>query len=189
MAFAIPLIAAAGSAMGGTMGVIGAALSAVGALAGAKAESDAAKYNAKVATQQADQASSAANQQEEAQRRKARIFQGEQRAAISESGTGLGGSNLDIERQSEIMQELDALNIRYEGNVQRTGLLNQAALYKSQAKSAMTKGIISAAGTLFGGMKFGGAGAGTGAGAPTTTGGSSGFGLYGNINGGWSKGY
>lgn len=185
--FAIPLLASAGAAMGGTMGVLSTAMSVIGTLASAKSEADAAKYNAKVATQQAGQVASAANQQEEAQRRKARIFQGEQRAAISESGTGLGGSNLDIERQSEVMQELDALNIRYEGNVQRTGLLNQAALYKSQAKGAMTKGLISAAGTLFGSGLFKGAG-GAGATAAKTTGGS-GFGLYGNVNGGWSKSY
>lgn len=141
-------------ALGGMsgLGMLSTAVSVIGTLADAKATADAAEYNATVARQQADNASAVAGQKEEAQRRAARIFQGQQRAAIAESGAGLGGSNADIERQSEIFQELDALNIRYEGTLQRKGLLDQASLYDIQAENAMTAGYIGAAGKLFGGL-------------------------------------
>lgn len=119
-----------------------------------KAAADADKYNAAVAHQKATAASAAGNQREEQQRRAARLAAGERRAAIAQSGSGLGGSNADVDRQSEILAELDALNIRYEYQSDRVGLLNQGALYdasaksnKSAAKSALVRGALGAATT------------------------------------------
>jgi hypothetical protein len=145
MAVAIPFVMAAVSAV--------SALSAGAAQSQQyKAQAQADQYNALVARQRSSATLSAANQQEEQQRRGARLASGERRAAISQSGTGLGGSNADVDRQSEVLAELDALNIRYEGQSESTGLLNQAnlddfqaAANKKAAKSAMARGYLGAA--------------------------------------------
>lgn len=157
MAFIIPVLAA----VGGGSALAGAAVvaTAAGAVAGGYAESKQSKaraqadqYNALVGRQKSEAVLSAANQQEEQQRRVARLASGERRAAIAESGAGLGGSNADIDRQSEVMAELDSLNIRYGGQLQSGGLLNQSNLdeasarsNKRAAKSAVTMGYLGAA--------------------------------------------
>jgi hypothetical protein len=157
MAFFIPILAAVGG--GSAMAGAAVALSAVSAVAGGyaqskqlKAQAQADQYNALVGRQKSEATLSAANQQEEQQRRVARLASGERRAAIAQSGAGLGGSNADIDRQSEVMAELDSLNIRYSGQLQSTGLLNQSNLdeasarnNKKAAKSAVTMGYVGAA--------------------------------------------
>jgi hypothetical protein len=84
------------------------------------------EYNAAVNRQKAETSYQVANQREEQQRRNAAMFIGKQRAFAAQSGLGLGGSNADLERQSEVLAELDALNIRYEGAMQARGLLQEA---------------------------------------------------------------
>lgn len=154
MAFLLPAI--------GTMSTLSTAVSVASTLFGAigqynqyQAQSKANAYNAAIARQRSEQALSVVNQREESQRRFSRLRAGERIAAIGQSGTGTGGSNADVERQSEIMAELDALNIRYEGQVESTGLLNQASLEdyyskanKSNARSALIKGAFGATGQL-----------------------------------------
>ena len=135
--------------------VAGVAVTAYGQSQQMKASAKADQYNALVARQRSTATLSAANQREEQQRRYARVMAGERRTAISQSGTGLGGSNADVDRQSEIMAELDALNIRYEGQNESVGLLNQAGQYDYSAKSnkkaattALWKGAFGAASSL-----------------------------------------
>lgn len=163
MAFFVPMLAA----MGGGSALAGAAvgLSAISTIASGysqsqqyKSQAAAANYNAIVGRQQSEAALSTANQREEQQRRVARLHSGELRAAVAESQTGLGGSNADVTRQSEILAEMDALNIRYEGQVQSTGLLNQsnvdayqAKTYKKAASNAVTMGYVGAATKLLSG--------------------------------------
>ncbi len=155
MAAAGPLIIMAVSAV-----VSASAKNAEGQDRARQYESQAAaqRYNAAVERQRAETVTSVYGEREEAQRRRARLILGKERAAIAQSGAGLGGSNADIERQSEVMAELDALNIRYEGQLESHGLLAQAtldefeaaSLHKS-AKSAARAGRLGAAGALLGG--------------------------------------
>lgn len=141
---------------GATIAAVTAAASAtvagVNANRSAKAASQADAYNALVAKQKAQSSLEGANQREEAMRRHARLVSGERRAAIAQSGAGLGGSNADIDRQSEIMAELDSLNIRYEGATQKTGLLNQSNLdavsavnNKNRGRAEQNMGFLNAA--------------------------------------------
>lgn len=123
-----------------------------------KAQIQAMEYNAAINRQRAETARSAWNQREEQQRRAARVFMGKQRAAIAESGLGLGGSNADIERQSEVLAELDALNIRYEGELEASGFLAQSELdtyeagsLKSQAKQAKKASYLGIASSILSG--------------------------------------
>lgn len=164
MAFIVPVLAAVGggSALAGAATVLGAVSTVAGGFAQSnqlKAQAQADQYNALVGRQKSAATLAASNQQEEQQRRVARLASGERRAAIAQSGAGLGGSNADIDRQSEIMSELDSLNIRYTGQLQSGGLLNQANLDEASArsnrkaaKSAVTGGFINAATGILGRM-------------------------------------
>ena len=102
---------------------------------------EAMKLEAGAALQQADAA-------EEAKRRSSREFFGRQRAAIAQSGLGVGGSVLDVVADSELNAELDALNIRYEGATRATSLRNQSAIESMLGKAAKKQGRIGAVASL-----------------------------------------
>jgi len=148
-----------------TLAIIGAATNAVGAIqqgqaakAQREAQAQANEYNAKVREMQASVEREQASRKEEAQRRQARQVLGAQRAAISQAGIGLMGSALDIEEQSAINAEMDALNIRYEGERNAIGLMNDAELegYYADANreagdNAMKGAYLSAGASLLSG--------------------------------------
>lgn len=122
------------------LAMLGSAVSAVGAIqqgqaqrAQDRSQAQANEYNAKVRQMQASVEREQASRREEQQRRKARQVLGAQRAAISQAGIGLMGSALDIEEQSAVNAEMDALNIRYEGERNAVGMLNDAQLEKYYA--------------------------------------------------------
>lgn len=124
-----------------------------------QSQSQAANYNATIQKQNADVAHQQANAREEAQRRQARQQLGKMRAAIAQSGTGLEGSNADIYGQSAANAELDALNIRYEGDLEARGLLAQSELSKYDARVAKmnastskTSGYLGAGAAILGGV-------------------------------------
>lgn len=127
-----------------------AAVAAVGAVSAAQSQAAAEEYNAKVADNNAMTARQQASQQEEAQRARARQVIGSQLAATSQSGTGLSGSNLDLLTSSLYGSEIDAMNIRYEGELKASGLNAQAELDRTQASNTGTGGYLSAAGKLMG---------------------------------------
>lgn len=123
-----------------------------------KSAQQAADYNAEMQRQNAAVARQQAGAREEAQRRQARQVLGEQRAALSQAGIGLSGSAADVYGQSAANAELDALNIRYEGELDARGLLAQSQLtsYEGQvsgmnAKSAKRAGYVNAASSLLSG--------------------------------------
>lgn len=100
-------------------------------------------YGARVEQQQA-------GQREDAQRRMARRFLGEQRAAFGQSGTGTGGSAADVMAQSARDAELDALTIRYEGDLRARGMKAEAEAARFAGRQAKRQGYFQAAGTLLG---------------------------------------
>lgn len=119
--------------------------------ANAKNQAAAAEYNAAQGQANARTALQAANANEEQQRRTARQFLGQQRAALSESGLGLDGTGSGIYEQSALNSELDALNIRYEGQQQANAFKTGAALdmqsakaTRASGKNALTAGFINA---------------------------------------------
>ena len=146
----------------GAMIAASAAVSAVGAIqqgmaaqAQAKSAQDAANYNATIKRQQAASELQQSGAREEQQRRGARQVLGQQRAALAQAGIGMGGSSLDIEEQSADRAELDALTMRYEGDLRAKGLLAAAegAEYEGRAaisagKNAMTGAYLSAGASL-----------------------------------------
>lgn len=101
-----------------------------------------------------DQATTTANltaAQEAEVRRRGRRVLGEQRAAIAESGTGFGGANADLMRQSATDLEMDALNVRYQGYLQRRGLTNQAKMTEWQGRQAKRSALIGGGLSILGG--------------------------------------
>lgn len=133
------------------------ALKAVGALrsgysqsAQAKSQATAAEFNRDLANQNAATTSAQADLREEQMRREARQVQGAQRAAVAESGTGFGGSNQDILEQDAVTASLDALNARYEGQLQSTGYRNDAITQAYQAKGFRKQAKAAKAGAWLG---------------------------------------
>lgn len=87
------------------------------------------------AKQQADAQGKIAGDQalsdESAFRRSARAMRGENAAALAESGLSPEGSSGMVADQSAAEAELDALNIRYQGQVRRMGLMNEGRSARS----------------------------------------------------------
>lgn len=154
--------------MSGGASIAMMAMAAAGALSAMKqgeAQSDALKsqaqaqqYNAAVAENNAQTAEAQGNANEEAQRRKARMVMGAQRAGIAESGIGNEGTGSDLVQQSAANAEMDALNIRYGAQLQAVGFRNNAKLdnyqaddLKSQAKSAITASYLNAGAAVLSG--------------------------------------
>lgn len=146
--------------------IIGTAFSVIGAISDSNSKSDAYEsqaewnaYNAAITRQNADISLQQSAAQQEQQHRNARRLLGEQRAGIAQSGTGFGGSNLDIMDQSETLAELDMLNIAYEGQMRARGYNIQAhaddhsaAVNRSNAKNAKRAGVFNAGRSLLTGF-------------------------------------
>ena len=147
--------------------ILSTAVSAVGAMnqadaqaASYRSQAQAQEYNATVAENNARAVLDQNNAKEEQQRRHFRMMQGNAIAAAAQSGSGLNqsDSNSKVLEQSALMNELDALTIRYEGQNQAQGLQSQAQLDRYGAKvsrmnasSAETAGMLGAGASLLSG--------------------------------------
>jgi hypothetical protein len=120
---------------------VAAVISAVSAISQSEAQArqqesaaDAARYNANLANQEADATLQASSANEDAQRRKSAQQMGQQVAGMAENGIGLdSGTATDLTEQSAMNAELDALNIRYEGQSRARALKAGATLDKWNA--------------------------------------------------------
>ena len=148
-----------------TLMLVAGATQAVGAIAQGNAQAaqydaqaQAARYNADMQRRQAEAVGQQTAAREDLQRRQARQVFGKQIAAGAQSGVNITtGSASDMFRSSLYDAEMDALNIRYEGDLNRTGLLNQANLSdwegsvaKVNSKTAQRAGYLNAAVALTG---------------------------------------
>ena len=154
-----------GAAMLVPMMIASTAVSFIGAMQQADAQSasyraraQAQDYNATVARNNATVARDQANAREEQQRRHFSLLQGQAAAGAAQSGAGMDGSNGDLLKQNSLMNELDALNIRYEGANQANGLIAQSQLDKyganvsrANASSAQEAGFWNAGSKLLAG--------------------------------------
>jgi hypothetical protein len=133
--------------------IAGAAMSAIGALSAASAQKNAADYNADVAKRNALIARQQASANEAAQRRDASRALGKMRAGYGASGVvGSEGTPLDVLEDSVATAELDALNIRYSGELEAMGYQDEARLQKMRGKAAMREGYFKAGSAILGGM-------------------------------------
>lgn len=147
------------------MGALGSIQQGNAQAANYQAQAAAERRNADIDRLNAQATAQQAAQAEDAQRRKARQIGGMQRAALAQNATGDGGTNALVIQQSATDAEMDALNMRYEGEMRRRGLLNDAAgkdynarILKKNASQARTAGFIGAGTSLLkGGADYYGA--------------------------------
>lgn len=150
-----------------TLAITGAAVTGAGSLASGISQSSADRQqasildrNAALSDQQAGQVYAQGVEREMTQRHNADQQLGTQRAAIAESGFDpSSGSALETQVQSTRNAELDALQTRYQGILQGATLEDQATqqryqanVARSNARSALTTGVLSAAGSALSGF-------------------------------------
>jgi hypothetical protein len=107
-------------------------------------EADVLSEEAKIVAQQSVAA-------QDAQRRQARQFLSMQSVMVGESGTGYGGSSGVLMKQSAIEAELEALNIRYAGDLKVQGLNTRAQFAKQRGTSALIGSGLAAGSALLSG--------------------------------------
>ena len=142
---------------GGIFGAIGALVQGRQQRNEIDRQRDIEQFNIKVGEKNAELSAQQTSAREEEVRRRARRALGSQRAAIAQSGTGDGGSNAAIVQQSTTNAELDALNVRYSGALERMGILNDVtmrkyndAVLRKQGKMAMRMRWFNAVSAFFG---------------------------------------
>lgn len=120
--------------------VASTAVSAIGAMQQAdaqaqayRAKAQADEYNATVARNNAQMARDQANAKEEQLSRQQAQQRGQMMAALAQSNTGFDGTNSALIEQNDVLQRLDKLNVRYEGQTNSNSMLAQSDLYTMSA--------------------------------------------------------
>lgn len=126
---ALPAAVAATSAGSTILGAMGEAKTL-------EAQAAQADYRARLAERNAGIVEQQTNARIGQQQRQAGQVLGEQRAAIAQSGFGASGTMLDIARQSGTQSVLDALSLRYEGDVKKTELQAEGEMARWESKQA-----------------------------------------------------
>lgn len=118
------------------------ALNAFSSLSSARQQSTNLNTNAQLLDQQANQTVQNSGQQTALIRRRGAQFQADQDARIAASGTGFGGTNALLRRQTAINIQEDANAEANSGTLQSDALQNQASADRQQAKAAQP-GLLS----------------------------------------------
>jgi len=134
------------------LSIISAVGGAIGQIQQANAKASADEFNAKVEDRKAEIAKANAVANEQTQRRKTAKLLGTSRANIGASGITVAGTPLRVLAETAALGELDALNIRFGGDVEAQGFQSNAALDRASATNTRNQGLGLAAGTLFGGI-------------------------------------
>ncbi len=132
----------------GALTFAGAALGAIGSIAAGQAAANAAEFNAEVAQQQAERERQIALREAEDFRRQNSRVLAASRARRAGSGVTSQGSPLLVDESTAAEIELSAQNILVGGATRASRLGQQAALDKSQARSARIGGFLNAGSTL-----------------------------------------
>ena len=124
----------------------------VGAFAKGQAASNASKYNAAQATRKAGLAVEQAASDADAKRRDTVRRLGLMRANYGASGVTVEGSPLDVMAESAANAEMDALNIKYKGDLAASGYAAEAKLDKMRARQDYMGGLFGAGSALLTGI-------------------------------------
>lgn len=165
------------AANAGTIAAVGAA--AVGATAAVRqgqAAKKTAEYNADIMAQQADQERQASRQEEREFRDRNRRLLAAGRARSGASGFTMAGSPLLIAEDMASEVELQALKIRYGGDIKATRLEQQAGITSFEGQQAYNQGTMRAGASLLSsaGKSYGGSSASAGTSATQSSYASSG---------------
>lgn len=147
--FALPAALGGGTVTLGTaLTAAGSVFSAVSSISQGNAARAAGDYNAALYAQNAEVTRQRAALDEARQRRAATMRAGANVAAAGASGIQLNGSALDVLESNAAQEELDALLIRWNGDVSASRLDAQGALASAQGRAAQTRGYIGAGASL-----------------------------------------
>lgn len=138
------------------LSIAGTAVSAIGSMAGGNAAAKAAQRNAEIERQNAESARRQAAFEEDKQRfQNERLF-GKQKALLAASGVDTtSGSPLGLMEDTAKEAELDALAIRYGGNLRAGGFEAKANMTEYEGRLAKQKGMMGAGKSLLtGAMRF-----------------------------------
>lgn len=119
-----------------------------GALYAGEQQRKAASYSADVAEQSARAAQEKAAYDEEMHRERIRKTLSTIRSLYGRSGVDMTGTPLLALEETAAQGEMDALAIRYGGDVAAAQKRSEAALYKMQGKAAQTSSYFQAGSTL-----------------------------------------
>ena len=120
------------------------ALSGAGKALEGFGEMRAGQYNARVLNAQAQQAALNAGLEEANLRRAQRQELDAQMAQIGSRGIAPSGSIVDVIRQNAENAEMDALTLRYRGEIERAGLKAQAKMVAYEGQQKMYAGLSGA---------------------------------------------
>lgn len=135
-----------------TMAVAGTAVSAYGSYAAGQAQKAAADYNSQVAMNNAKAQEQQTNEEAKRIQSNAQRVTGAQRAQAAAAGLDPNtGSSTDIQYDSRVQAELDALTARYKGGIAGMNQRAQAALDTAGGQNAATAGMFNAGGTILSG--------------------------------------
>lgn len=121
-----------------------AGLSAIGSISQGYASQQQANYNASVAEANAQAARQQAALDEQTSRRQSAMTLGTIRARAAANTGDVGGSALDVLGDSAAEAELQALILRYGGEVKARGFESEAALNRVRGANAVSAGYIGA---------------------------------------------
>ncbi len=130
---------------------LAALVGAAGTIMSTDAQRKATNYNADVADANAKAAEDKAAFDERAHRENVKKILASQRALYGKSGLSVEGSPLLVMEDTTQQGEMDALAIRYGGDVAAAQQRSSANLFKMQGKNIQTAGYFSAGSTLLGG--------------------------------------
>lgn len=134
--------------MAAGFGFLGGMLSAWGQLQQGEAEEKAGLANAAIARQNAEESIRQAQEDERRLRVQGLKTLGDIRASYGASGVTNQGSALEVLKANASAIELDALNVKYEGQVKARMYRQQATMEIERGRSAKEASQFSAAGSL-----------------------------------------
>jgi hypothetical protein len=172
-------IAAAMAAIPTWVTVAASVVSAIGSISRANSQAKMMERNASIADQNAALFTQQAAEEERRKRVQLNALLGHNRTAVAKSGVTMSGTPLLVEEDTVMQGELDALTIRYNGELKANNQRYQASMGRYQAEETRSQGYMSAAGSILGGVaSYGqqeallaakaGSGGGTGLMAPTS---------------------
>lgn len=129
-------------ALWSTVGAAG--LGAIGSIQQGFASKQQAEYNAGVAEQNATAARQQAALDESTSRKKSAMLLGTIRARAAANTGDIGGSALDVLSDSAAEAELEALTLRYRGEVRARQMESEAAIERRRGQSAVLEGFVGA---------------------------------------------
>lgn len=133
----------------------GTALQAYGAVSTAAEQKDAGQRNAAFLGQESKVASGTALSEEAIQRQRSAQRAGDLNAAAAQAGISTGPSSQAVGRQSAINQELDALTVRYGGQIRSSTYGAQAGNVIATSSTAARNSELRAGGALLTGIGSG----------------------------------